>query len=138
MSGQQRPCRAGKASLVVILVVVGVVCLVVGGLCGGGLTFIFAVRPAHRQWEEAIAEGDAVKSKVERETAQLGRAAESVGNLLGSAVSNAAAQTAATKTPDSEANARIIFENIRAARPQAVLKRCSPEYRQLWYTENVA
>ena len=41
-------------------------------------------------------------------------------------------------TKASETNARAIFENIRAARPQALLRRCSSEYRSLWYTENVA
>jgi len=132
MSGELRPRREGKASVVVIVVLVALACLVVGGLCGGGLTMFFVARPVQRQMETVMAERDAVQHDV----AQLGKAAETVGNIISSTLPPAAPANVDTKA--SEANARAIFENIRAARPQALLKRCSGEYRSLWYTENVA
>jgi hypothetical protein len=132
MSGELRPHREGKASVVVIVVLIALACLVVGGLCGGGLTMFFVARPVQRQMETVMAERDAV----EHEAAHLGKAAETVGNIISSTFPQAAPDKVDTKA--SETNARAIFENIRAARPQALLRRCSSEYRSLWYTENVA
>jgi len=132
MSADSGPHREGKASFVVILVLVGLGCLIVGGLCGGGLTMFFVARPVQRQMETVMAERDAVQHDV----TQLGKAAETVGNLISSNLPQAAPEKVDTKA--SEANARAIFENIRAARPQALLKRCSMEYQQNWYRDNVA
>jgi hypothetical protein len=132
MSVDSRPRREGKASIVVILVLVGLGCLVLGGLCGGGLTMFFVARPVQRQMETVMAERDAVQ----HEAAHLGKAAETVGNIFSSAEPQAAPDKVDTRA--GEANARAIFENIRAARPQALLKRCSMEYQQNWYRENVA
>ena len=131
MSGALHPRRKGKASLILIVVLVALACLVVGGLCGGGLTMFFVARPVQRQMETVMEERDAVQ----HEAAQLGKAAETVGNFINSTLPQATPDKIDTKA--SEANARAIFENIRAARPQALLKRCSGEYRSLWYTENV-
>ena len=132
MSGEPRPHREGKASVVVIVVLIALACLVVGGLCGGGLTMFFVARPVQRQMETVMAERDAVQDDV----AQLGKAAETVGNIFSPASPQVTSAKVDTKA--SEANARAIFENIRAARPQALLKRCSMEYQQNWYKENVA
>src|SRR5262245_30505190 len=132
MSGELRPHREGKASVVVIVVLIALACLVVGGLCGGGLTMFFVARPVQRQMETVMAERDAMQ----HETAQLGKAAETVGNIFSSTLPQAAPAKVDIKA--SEANARAIFENIRASRPQALLKRSSMEYQQNWYKENVA
>jgi hypothetical protein len=134
MSGELRLHREGKVSIVVIVILIALACLIAGGLCGGGLTMFFVARPVQRQMETVMAERDAVQQAAQ--TAQLGKAAETVGNLLSSTLPHAAPEKVDTKA--SEANARAIFENIRAARPQALLKRCSMEYQQNWYRENVA
>ena len=133
MSGHRRSLREGKVSIVVIFVLVGLACLVVGGVCGGGLTMVLVARPVQQQMAAVMAERDAVQ----HEAPQLGKAAETVGSILGSTLP----QSSTEKTPDtkaSEANARTVFENIRAGRPQALLKRCSSEYRQANYPELLA
>jgi hypothetical protein len=134
MSGYRRSHREGKASVVLIFVLVGLACLVLGGLCGGGLTMFFVARPVQQQMAAVMAERDAVQHEAAQR--QLGKAAETVGNIFSSTLPQVSTEKK-TDTNASEANARAVFENIRAARPQAVLKRCSPEYRQIWYTENV-
>jgi hypothetical protein len=131
MSGHLQSRRAGKASIVVIVLLVGAACLILGGLCGGGLTMMFVARPAQVEVERAMAERDAV----EHDATQLGKAAQTFGEALKVAIPQRSADAADTSA--SSPSARAVIENIRAGRPQAVLKRCSPEYRQMWYTENV-
>src|SRR5262245_32464014 len=105
MSGKPHPRRAGKASLVVIVVLIGLTCLILGGLCGGGLTMFFVARPVQRQMETVMAERDAVQ----HEAAQLGKAAVTVGNIFGSTLPQAVPDRVDTNA--SEVNARAIFEN---------------------------
>jgi hypothetical protein len=128
MSGHRRSHREGKASIVLILSLVGLGCLVLGGLCGGGLTMFFVARPVQQQMATVMAERDAVQ----HEAAQLGKAAEPVGNILGSILPQSSTEKA-VDTKASEANARTVFENIRAGRPQALFKRCSMDFRQTTY-----
>ena len=132
MSGHLPPRRPGKASVVVVIVLVGIVCLILGGLCGGGLTMVFGVRPAQHEMERIMAEHDAVQ----RDAAQLGKAAETVGDLLGSTLSKGS--TEAADPMGGEAAARTVFENIRAGRPQALFKHCSMEYRQSTFPDYLA
>jgi hypothetical protein len=132
MTGHLPRRRAGKAGVIVVIVLAGIVCLILGGLCGGGLMMMLAVRPAQREVERMMAERDAVQ----RDAAQLGKAAGTVGDLLGSTLSKGS--TEATDTKGAEAAARTVFENIRAGRPQALFKHCSMEYRQSTFPDSLA
>ena len=124
MSGQLQSRRAGKASVVVVIVLVGITCLIFGGMCGGGLTMMLVVRPAQQEAERLMAERDAVA----RDAAHLGKAAERVGAILDSASSKGSTDSSDAKA--AEALARAVFENIRAGRPQALFNHCSSEFRR--------
>src|SRR5262245_53804475 len=110
MKSSGQPHRQGKASVALICILTGAVCLVLGGLCGGGLTMVFAVRPVERQIREMSMERDvAVKT-----SAELGKAAQVVEGMLTPALpTGTTASTGTTGTPASEASARTVFENIR-------------------------
>jgi hypothetical protein len=132
MSGHLQSRRAGKASVVIVIVLVGIACLILGGVCGGGLMMMLVVRPAQHEVERMMAERDAVA----RDASQLGKAAESVGEMLSSRLSKGSTEGADTK--GAEALARTVFENIRAGRPQALFKHCSIEFRQATFSDNLA
>lgn len=135
MSGHQQCRRTGKASLVLIVVLVGAGCLVLGGLCGGGLTMMLVVRPAQQEIERLTADREAAESQA----AHLGEAAHAAGDLLHSAASKSLpSNRPAANSKESEAGARTVFENIRAARPQALVKRCSAEFQQASYAKPIA